>query len=264
MKVYLHQFLSRTGAFESKKDVLNALRNREIKVGGTVVVNPRYQLKPGKKTVFWNDALLEPIVVNTYVVLNKPDGYLSSRLSEYDRQHNKKSVFELFAGDKNFDDKTLNTLFCVGRLDEDTSGLLVLTNDGFLGSRITNPKNKIKKTYDVLLDKPVTEEDIMKLESGVIIDLEENGVVTKYQTKGCRIRARKGDMMRLSVDVFEGRKREVRRMFNALGKEVLKLERTMIGSLRLKDLKIKKGEYVLLEKKFIEERVINTDATQSS
>lgn len=252
MKLYLHQFLSGTGVFKSKKQVFDALKNREIKVGEKTITNPLYQLKPNKRSVFWNGKPISYISKKTYVLLNKPENYLSSRLTKYDREKGKKSVFELIEKDKSIGEKTKNTLFSVGRLDEDTSGLLMLTNDGVLCSRITNPRHKVEKTYAVVLEKPLAARDVSKLERGVAIDLEEDGKTAKYLTKKCKIRLDKNNRNRLIITILEGRKREVRRMFQTIGNKVVELQRIAIGNLNLAELKIKKGEYALSDKKFIE------------
>ncbi|MBI2550148.1 rRNA pseudouridine synthase [Candidatus Woesearchaeota archaeon] len=252
MKLRLHQFLSRTGAFTSKKDVVSSVRNGEVSIAGEVVVNPEFIFDATKCRVFWKGRLLQRVKGSVYVIINKPEGYLSSRLSSNDRKLGKRSVFELVEKDKSIGEATMKALFCVGRLDEDTSGLLLMTNDGKLGSRLTDPKYGIKKTYLAELQKPISGKAVVELEKGVVIGLEENGRIADYKTKGCRIEVTAADMKKLKVTVTEGRKREVRRIFEAVGNKVLRLQRVALGSLKLEDLNLKKGKYLIADRKLIE------------
>jgi len=254
-KIRLHQFLSKTGIFNSKKDVLNAIKNGEIMLDDKTITNPEYQFRESKRKVFWNNKMIGKVKDTLYVLLNKPECYLSSRLTAEDIERKKRSVFDIIDKDKGLDKKTKNSLFCVGRLDENSSGLLILTNDGFLSSKITNPRNKIKKTYKVVVEKPLNKEDISKIEKGVVIDLEENGKITKYKTKECKLKIDKSDNKKLLISLSEGKKREIRRIFDSIGNKVLRLERISIGCIKLEELKIKKGEYIFADKKFIEERL---------
>jgi pseudouridine synthase len=248
MKLYLTQFLGRSGLFESRAEAVRAIRDGEVSVDGRVVRNPNYKVNVKTKEVSWKTKAVKPLE-KVYILLNKPVGYLSSRLAPKDAELGKKSVFDLIK----LELRVKNSLFCVGRLDEDTSGLLILTNDGKLGYKITNPKSEVEKTYDVSLDKPTAKRQLKEIEGGVTIELEENGVITKHKTKGCRIITK--DSARLEISLTEGKKREVRRIFEAVGNRVKKLERTSIGWIKLDELHIKAGEYKLVEKEFIEERL---------
>ncbi|MBM3309243.1 MAG: rRNA pseudouridine synthase [Candidatus Altiarchaeales archaeon] len=247
-KLYLHQFLSGSGFFESKKSVYDAIRNGEVSVDGRVVRNRLFQVKPCKSIVSWKGRKIAFAGGKTYIVLNKPAGFLSSRLAGKDLEKGKKSVFSLLSG---IDEKTRNSLFCVGRLDEDTSGLLLLTNDGVLCSRITNPKYGVEKSYSVVLEKPVSRREARKIEKGVVIDLEEDGRLSNHRTKACKIAVDSGDCRRLEITLSEGRKREVKRMFQSIGSRVVRLKRISIGGLKLAGLGIKEGSYLILEKDFI-------------
>ena len=247
MKLYLHQFLSGTGEFSGKKAVFSAVREGEVSVGGRVVLDSKYHFNPEKKAVSWKGRKLNLPEERIYLLLNKPVGYISSRLSERDMKLGKRSVFELIRGD--VPAKARNSLFCVGRLDEGTCGLLVLSNDGKLGSWLAKPQSRIGKTYSVVLDKPLTESQISEIEKGVEIVLEENGKTRKYKTKPCSI-VRKSDKT-FEITISEGKKREVRRIFESIGSKVARLCRISIGGLRLDDLKIREGSYVAVSKEFL-------------
>jgi 16S rRNA pseudouridine516 synthase len=242
MKIRLHQFLSKTGIFTSKNDIIDAIRNSELKIEGRIVTKPNFQFNKNKK-VTWKDKELKIKKEMIYLILNKPEGYLSTRLTKNDGI--KKSVFGLLPDD--------NSFVCVGRLDEDTSGLLIITNDGDLVHKITSPLSNVEKTYKVVLEKPI--KNIHEVEKGLIIELEENGKIDNYQTKPCKVEL--VSEKEIFITLTEGKKREVRRMFEAIGNKVVKLERVSIGRLNLEELKIKKGSFITVDRKFIETKIKN-------
>jgi len=254
-KVYLHQFLSKTGLFASKVELIRAIRNGEIKINDRPVINPFFQFRSGKKIVYWKGQPIKEVEGFVYILLNKPEGYLSSRLTAMDKKLGKKSMFDIIEKDKNLDETTKKTLFSVGRLDEDTSGLIMITNDGKFCTKMTNPKYDVSKIYHAVLEKPLNKEAIAKIEKGIIIELEENGKITKYKTKGCKINMESGSDKKLTLTLFEGKKREARRIFQAAGNKVLQLERVAIGNLQLKDLEIKEGEFMHAERQFLEKKI---------
>lgn len=250
-KIQLHQFLSQTGLFASKKAIIQAIRKGEVKIDDEVVTSPVYQFKPKKRAVYWKNQLVKAVEQKTYLLFNKPEGYLSSRLTPKDLELKKQSVFDLLKN--KIDEKTLKTLFCVGRLDENTSGLLILTNDGKLSYKLTQPKSQVTKTYQVTLEKPLEKEQISAIEKGVVIELEENKKVTLYQTKPCQVDLE--SETQLIIIISEGKKRLVRRIFQAVNNQVISLERLAIGKIDLKGLHLKKGEFVKVDLKFIEEKI---------
>ncbi len=247
----LHQFLSSTGLFPSKKAILDALHEGKIKVSNKVITNPQHHFDPKKQHVYVNDKPVKIIKEKIYLLLNKPEGYLSTRLTANDLKLHKKSVFDLLGFP--LTPAIQKTLQCVGRLDEDSSGLLILTNDGILNHQITNPSSTISKTYLVTILKPLTKEHQTQLEQGVDIDLEENGSITTYHTKPVMIKLL--TLTTLEVTITEGKKREVRRMFEAVNNEVLTLERIAIGKIVLQDLNIAPGHYKQVDKGFLEKQL---------
>jgi pseudouridine synthase len=243
-KIRLHQFLSRAGLFRSKYDLFAAIKNGAIKVDNETVTSPNYFVKKSHK-VFYKGSQVNMRKDKIYLLLNKPTGYLSSKITENDKKLGKVGVFYLL---RDIDDETKKTLFCVGRLDENTSGLLIITNDGELSSKITDPNSNIEKLYEVELEKPVSLSDKNRIEKGIKINLEENGVNKDYKTKPCKIDIQDN---RCVITVSEGKKREVRRMFEAVGNKVLRLKRVCIGKLDLRKLNIPVGKYKEVEKEFI-------------
>ena len=235
-KIRLHQYLSKTGRFPSKEALWKAIRTREISVNGKVIQNPHYQIRQSEH-VTWNAKPIELVKERVYFVVNKPTGYLSSRLAGNDLKLDKKSVFSLVHSTS----KVHQSLFCVGRLDEDTSGLLILTNDGKLGYRIAHPSKELPKTYAAELRQPLTRSAKKALEQGVTILLEKNKASTAYTTKPCTV-VQQGPTT-IHMTITEGKKREVRRMLEAVGNDVVQLTRIAIGNLRLDALRLKEGAY---------------------
>lgn len=237
MKIHLHQFLSRTGIFKKKNDIIEAVKNGFITIGDQIILNPMYRFNPSKKIVKFKGKVLKIVDKKVYYVINKPIGYLSTKLSSLDIHNNKKSVFDLL----DIDERIKQTLFCVGRLDEDTSGLLILTNDGKFGFKIAHPKFNVKKTYYVVLEKPISQEQIKKVSEGVIINIEEDGKYINYKTKPCKIKLI--SEKKLFITLTEGKKREVRKIFQSINNKVIRLERISINKLNLKELNLKQGQY---------------------
>lgn len=151
-----------------------------------------------------------------YIMLNKPAGVISSTSD----QRGGTTVIDILPGEY----RGLR-LYPVGRLDKDSTGLLLLTNDGDLTLRLTHPRYEREKEYHVRIGQPLRPEDRRKLERGV--DLDDG------RTSPAVIRAVKGPPFSYSVTIHEGRKRQVRRMFAALGHRVLELKRVRLGRLKL-------------------------------
>ena len=164
----------------------------------------------------------------TYILLNKPIGYVTTAKDQFSRD----TVLDLV--------KTKERLVPVGRLDMYTSGALILTNDGEFVYIVTHPKHEIEKTYTVTLKGIVTDEEVQKLREGVNID--------EYITKPAKVKILKTDIennkSRLEIVIHEGKNRQVRKMCEAVGRRVLALHRSKIGSIGVKDLKIGTWRYL--------------------
>jgi len=167
-----------------------------------------------------------------YVILNKPKGIITSASDEYDRN----TVVDLIPLEER--------IFPIGRLDQDTTGLLILTNDGELTNRLIHPKYKIQKTYHVLLNKIIHPKDIYHFERGIILDGKK--------TAPCKLSEIRiiDNCSFLEVILYEGRKRQIRRMFDELGYVVVELDRIAFGPLTLAG--IKRGEWRYLYRSEIE------------
>ncbi len=239
MKIRLHQFLSRTGHFSSKSKVKKVIWDGSISVGGRVVKDISYEFNPGKREVIYNGTRLVLPSNYRYFVLNKPKGVICSRINKHEKSLNKKSVFSLF--ENLVDSKVLDSLVTVGRLDEGTTGLLILTNDGSLVNDIANPSKNIGKTYSVKVSKRITPELIDSIRKGVRIEITRDGVNEEYTTMPARVT--KHSDYNIEITIFEGKKRQIRKMIQILGNRVLKLHRTSIGSLDLKAYSLGPGQY---------------------
>lgn len=156
---------------------------------------------------------------HSYYLLNKPKGYVCTVRDDKGR----KTVMELLPPDA-------GRVFPVGRLDYDTEGMLLLTDDGDLTFRLTHPKNEVPKTYLVKIEKGITDAELNRLRAGVEID----GVLTG-KSKVKVIETDKA-FTKLQVTITEGRNRQVRKMFEAVGKQVVFLKRIRIGEMRLGSL----------------------------
>ena len=165
----------------------------------------------------------QPIAVGEtayeYYIMNKPKGVICTVADDRKR----KTVVDLLP-------EGVGRVYPVGRLDYDTEGLLILTNDGELAFRLTHPSNEIPKTYLVRVEGTMTEKDLNPLRSGIELD----GVLTK-KSKAHIVETHK-DYTKVHITITEGRNRQVRRMFEAIGKTVAFLKRIQIGNLKLSGL----------------------------
>ena len=167
-----------------------------------------------------------------YILLNKPTGYTSTRSDP----HAERTVLDLV---KDID----AYLYPVGRLDVDTSGLLILTNDGELTKLLTHPSHKVRKTYRAVVRGRITSAALSRLGKGVQLD---DGATAPAKARLIRYSSQNGEST-VEIAIHEGRKRQIRRMFMILGHRVVRLTRTRLGTLELEDLK--EGQYRCLTKK---------------
>jgi 23S rRNA pseudouridine2605 synthase len=188
----------------------------EIKVNNKVVTEMGYQVNPTDVVKYGNRRLNRE--KPAYVLLNKPKDFLTTTEDPQDR----KTVMELV---KNAGEARI---YPVGRLDRNTTGLILLTNDGELADKLTHPSNEIEKIYQAELDKPLTDEDFEKIKAGLTLEDGEVKVddLAKVTPDGYVV----------GVKIHSGKNRIVRRIFEHLGYEVTKLDRTTFAGLTKKDL----------------------------
>ncbi len=237
-KMRVDKLLSNVGV-ASRAELKKYCKQGLISVNGKVINNPGVQVDSESDDIRFNG---EKIVYRefVYIMLNKPDGYISATFDKYDP-----IVLDLI--DQSY---LVFEPFPVGRLDKDTEGLLVLTNDGQLAHRVLSPKKHVPKTYYAKIQGKVTEEDILAFEKGVILD-------DGYETMPSQMKILKSDdMSEIELTIHEGKFHQVKRMFESVGKKVVYLKRLSMGKLKL-DESLKLGEYRELteeEVKLIEER----------
>ena len=226
----INKFLASCG-LASRRKVEEYVKNGRVKVNGKVVNELGIDIKDDDIVLF-DDKQVFVEQKYEYYMLNKPKGYVSTASDDRGR----KTVVSLI--------KTEARIYPIGRLDYDSEGLLILTNDGGLTNKLTHPKHKIGKTYLVDINSNLNIDEKNILENGVVVD--------GYKLHGCKIKVleNKKDLTRLEITIFEGRNREIRKMFETVGKKVEFLKRIKIEKLSLKNLK--RGEYRPLTIKEIE------------
>ncbi len=237
-KMRVDKLLSNVGV-ASRAELKKYCKQGLISVNGKVINNPGVQVDSENDEVMFNG---EKIVYREfiYIMLNKPDGYISATFDKHDP-----IVLDLI--DSSY---LVFEPFPVGRLDKDTEGLLVLTNDGQLSHRVLSPKKHVPKTYYAKIQGRVTEEDILAFEKGVILD-------DGYETMPSQLKILKSDdISEIELTIHEGKFHQVKRMFESVDKKVVYLKRISMGKLKL-DESLELGEYRELteeEVKLIEER----------
>ena len=221
----LERVLSKAGA-GSRVDARGWIRAGRVKVNGQVVRDPDTWIDMGRDRVRLDGRPLQ-VRERIYLLLYKPTGYLTT----YRDPKGRPTVYDLIADVGAF-------VSPVGRLDLDTSGLLVLTNDNQLAERVTNPASHVPKTYLVKASMRLTDEQLQQLRDGV--ELADG------PTRPARVRRVRDSekYTHLEITLTEGRNRQVRRMIEALGAAVLKLVRVKIGSISIGTLPI--GKWRLL------------------
>ena len=168
-----------------------------------------------KDVVYLDGKKIVPVTHYEYIMFNKPKGCVTTMSDDKGR----KTVYDFIGREKR--------LVPVGRLDYDSEGLLLFTNDGELTHKLTHPSNEIPKTYVVKIEGEISESDMATLRKGVTV----NGV--KYSRCKVKFTGEENGLSRLEVVIFEGKNREIRRMFEAVEKNVVFLKRVAIGDLRL-------------------------------
>ncbi len=226
----VQKFIALSGLCSRRKAEI-LIEEKRVKVNGNLVklgdlCSENDDIRLDSKKISFN------LKNNVYIVLNKPIGYISTKSDEYAR----KNIYDLIKK-KDLPDK----IFSVGRLDKDSSGLLILTNDGEFCEQIIHPSKNIAKEYEIELNRVLDDKHKEKIEEGLILD--------EIQLSPCKIiRISK---KKYTVIIWEGRKRQIRRMFEQKHYKVFKLHRHKIGGLNLNLLNIREGEYKFVTKEFL-------------
>ena len=206
----LQVFLSKAGV-SSRRAAAGIIKRGNVWVNGKKILEPSFKINSEKDAVLLNNKKILPRK-KIYILLHKPKGVTTTKKD----LHAARIVMDLLP-------REYRHLNPVGRLDKDTTGLMLLTNDGELVNRLTHPKFNIEKTYILRLDKRLARAHKVRLEKGILLE--------GRRTRPCRIKLLVGDG--LEVTLQEGRKRQIRRMFLKLGYNVMALERIKEGGLYL-------------------------------
>lgn len=211
--------------YGTRKEVKKLLKAGVVKVDGMMVKDAKTHVDPKKQivTVWGEEVEYKPFI---YLMMNKPKGVISATEDAVEE-----TVVDLLEEEDRIFDP-----FPVGRLDKDTEGLLLLTNDGQLAHQLLSPKKHVPKKYEAIIDGEVTEEDVAAFRRGVVLD-------DGYETKPAElVIIRSGLRSDVQVTITEGKFHQIKRMFQAVGKRVIYLKRIQMGPIPL-DETLEPGEY---------------------
>lgn len=226
--IRLQKFLASCGV-ASRRKCEELISQGKVVVNGKMITQLGTKINPETDEVIYNGKKVENKTEDfVYILLNKPIGVITTAKDQFGRE----SVLDLV--------KVPQRVVPVGRLDMYTSGALILTNDGDFVYQLTHPKHEITKTYNATVSGIVTKEEIQQLRDGVKID--------DYVTSPATVKILKIDepknVSRIQITIHEGKNRQVRKMCEAIGKKVIALHRSEIGTIQVKDLKLGTWRYL--------------------
>ena len=227
-RMRLEKYIATSG-IASRRAVKKSIRAGLVTVNGEPILVPGHPIDVETDTVAFDGKPVEPLTEHLYLMLNKPPGYVTTRHDERKRP----TVMNLVAA-------LPDSIYPVGRLDLETEGLLLFTNDGSFAYRLLHPSHEIEKTYLVWVNGIPNETAVQRLRQGVTIP---SGQTAPAKVK--RLKTSRDDAStQFEVVIHEGKKRQVRLMFKAVGHSVIRLKRTRIGNLGLGNLA--QGQYRFL------------------
>ena len=230
----LNKFIAHAGVC-SRRKAAELVKGGLIKVNGAVETNPGYEVKSGDK-IFYKGRRLKREKKKIYILMNKPKNVLTTTSDEKAR----KTVLDIVQP------KVTERIYPVGRLDRNTTGLLLLTNDGDLAKKLSHPSHGVKKRYHVVLDKEVSKEHIDQIKKGIEL---EDGIATVDDIDWIF----GSNYDEIGIEIHMGKNRIIRRIFESLGYVIEKLDRVYYGGLTKKDLPrgwfrhLKKQEVIMLK-----------------
>jgi len=225
--IRLNKYVANAGIC-SRRDADTFIKTGVVSVNDVVITEMGFRIKPGDVVKYNGETIKNQKKV--YVLLNKPKDYVTTMSDP----HAKRTVMELVT------EATKDRIYPVGRLDRNTTGALLLTNDGDMTLKLTHPRNKITKIYHVLLDKPLTKNDMIKISEGIHL---EDGIAMADKISYTDDK----DKTMIGVEIHSGKNRIVRRMFESLDYKVERLDRVSFAGLSKKN--IKRGEWRFLTEK---------------
>lgn len=227
MEERLQKFMARCGV-ASRRKCEDIIKNGNVCVNGQITTELGTKILETIDEVTVNGKIIKPEENKMYIMLNKPHGYITSNKDE----KNRKTILDIV--------KVKERIYPIGRLDYETSGLLLLTNDGDIYNKIIHPRKNIDKTYIAKVSGIFSKEEMEKFSSGVDIG--------DYITSDAKIKIIKSDRNTCTVEIkiHEGKNRQVRKMCSAFKHEVLSLKRVAVGDLQIGNLE--EGQYRHLSK----------------
>ena len=227
-EIRLNKYLADCGIC-SRREADDLIKAGCVTVNGELVTTMGFKVKTTDKVVYGGQTLNREKL--RYILLNKPKGYITTA----DDPEGRETVMELVK------DACEERIFPVGRLDKNTTGLLLLTNDGDLAKKLTHPSSEITKLYHVVLNKPLTKNDMLRISEG--IELDDGLIAADSIAYDEDDESKKG----IGIELHSGRNRIVRRIFEHLGYDVMKLDRVMFAG--LDKYKLPRGEWRFLTDK---------------
>lgn len=219
----LQKFMAKAGVASRRKSEKIILIGN-VEVNGMIIKELGYKVNKNKDIVKVNGKEIKIEEEKKYIIINKPIGYITTVSDQFDR----KTVMDLIPNIK-------ERLYPVGRLDYDTSGLLLLTNDGDLTHKLTHPSHEINKTYIAKVRGIPSKDELENFRTGLKI---EDYVTSKAEVD---ILSKNNNSAKLKITIHEGKNRQVRKMCNTISHPVIDLKRVEIGAIKLCDLK--EGKY---------------------
>ena len=223
MEERLQKYMARCGV-ASRRKCEEIILSGEVRINDNIVSELGVKINPEKDKVTYKGNIIKPEEKKLYIMLNKPEGYITSVKDEKGR----KTILDLV--------KVEERIYPIGRLDYDSSGLILLTNDGDIYNKIIHPRVNIGKKYIATCRGEFSKEEIKRFESGIDI----GGYITAEAKMTLLDIEKKNNLVNSVVEIIihEGKNRQIRRMCEALGHEVLSLKRVEVGSIKLGYLKI--------------------------
>ncbi len=215
-EIRLNKYIANSGIC-SRREADTYIGAGSASVNGKIITEMGYKVKPGDEVRF-DDVLISP-EAKRYVLLNKPKNYITTM----DDERNRKTVMELIHR------STKERIYPVGRLDRETTGLLLFTNDGEMAKKLTHPKHQVKKLYQVTLDRKLSMVDLKKISENFVLDGKMVFVdkISYIENK---------PKFEVGIEIHSGRNRIVRRIFDHFGYHVIKLDRVIFAGLTKKNI----------------------------
>ena len=226
--VRLQKYIAMCGV-ASRRAAEEMIKDGKVKVNGNKITEQGVKVEIGADKVFVNGKEIKPVNKDYYIMLNKPAGYVTTVKDQFDRP----TVIDLLG------EEITARVFPVGRLDYETEGLLIMTNDGDFTYKVTQPKHNIDKTYIAVIKGGISIKGLAMLRQGVKLD--DGFVTSPAQVE--MLNADNGHTV-IKITIHEGKNRQVRRMFEAVGCKVVELQRISIGKVELGNLPLGRWRYL--------------------